>query len=54
MSAREQEQWHKGFIAHWGSNVLPVPKEFMEWLDKQWSDDPTKGHVDGLTKSLTD
>ena len=40
-------------LGHWGSDVLPVPKEFMEWLDKQWSDEPTKGHVDGLTDRLT-
>ena len=56
ISKSEQEQWHKGFfysLAHWGSDVLPVPKKFMEWLDKQWSDEPTKGHVDGLTDSLT-
>ena len=40
-------------LGHWGSDVMPVPKEFMEWLDKQWSDEPTKGHVDELTDRLT-
>ena len=40
-------------LGYWSSDLLPVPKKFMEWLVKEWSDEPTKGHVDGLTDRLT-
>ena len=56
ISEIEQEQWHKGFFTLWGIGAAISclsKKKFMEWLVKEWSDEPTKGHVDGLTDRLT-
>ena len=45
MSAIEQEQWQNGFslpLGYWGSDILSLLKDLMEWQDKLWSDGPTR------------